>query len=60
MNTKNLVVKNKQESNVNKKRTEEEKRMNKEEKLKSDARARRDTIENKVRVKSKRVRGMSR
>lgn len=29
-------------------------------KLKSDTRARRDTIENKIRVKSKGVRGMSR
>lgn len=57
---KNLIVKNKQKNNVNEKRTEGEKGMNKEEKLKSDTRARRDTIENKVRVKSKRVRGMSR
>lgn len=42
------------------KKAEEEKRMNKEKKLKFDTRARRDTIENTVRVKSKRVRGMSR
>lgn len=39
---------------------EEEQRMNKEEKLKSDIYARCDTIENEVRVKSKRMRGMSR
>lgn len=42
------------------KRIEKGKRMNEKKNLKSDTRARRDTIENKVRVKSERVRRMSR
>lgn len=49
---------NKKSENAIGKRTEKEKRTN--EKKKSDTCARRDTIENKVRVKSKRVRRMSR
>lgn len=59
VNWENLVVK-KRNKKGDEKKAEEEERMNREKKLKSDTRVRRDTIENKVRVKSKKVRGMSR